>query len=82
MLVDAFGNRLDPVGLPADNTLGYRPRELAPDACPPVDGSAADATLGGGAVVFRVPLEARRNPSLAPQVTSASGTRQRIAVDL
>jgi len=82
VLVDSFGTRLEPVGLPAANELAYRPRELEPDRCLPPDGSAADATLGGGAVVFRVPLEVRRNPPLALEITSATGERQTIAVDL
>lgn len=81
VLKDAFGNRLQPVGLPAENELAYRPRELEPERCLPADGSPADATLGGGAVVFRVPLEVRRNPPLALEITSATGERQSVAVD-
>lgn len=82
MLVDSFGNRLKPVELPADNPLAYRPRELAPGQCVPAESSAPDATLAGGAVVFRVPLEVRRNPPLALEITSASGEQQSVAVDL
>jgi hypothetical protein len=81
VLVDAFGSRLQPVDLPAGNELAYRPAS-SPRAGLPRGGSAADATLGGGAVVFRVPLDVRRNPPLALEITSASGARQRIAVDL
>jgi hypothetical protein len=82
ILKDAFGNHLEPVELPADNELAYRPEELAPDACLPADGSAAEATLGGGALVFRMPLEIRRNPPLGLQISSGAGERQTVAIDL
>ena len=82
ILKDAFGNRLQPVELPADNELAYRPDELAPDECLPADGAAAEATLGGGALVFRVPLEIRRNPPLGLQITTGTGQQQTVAVDL
>lgn len=82
ILVDAFGNRLQPVALPAGNELAYRPRELAAGECLPADGSAAEATLGGGALVFRVPVEIRRNPPLGLRITSETGRRQTIAIDL
>ncbi len=82
ILEDAFGTRLQPVELPADNQLAYRPRELAPGECLPPDGSAAEATLGGGALVFRVPLEIRRNPPLGLRIGSGTGERQTVAIDL
>lgn len=82
VLKDAFGNRIKPVELPADNELAYRPRELTADECAPAEGSAPDATLSGGALVFRVPLEIRRNTPLGLEITSPSGRRQTVRIDL
>ncbi|MDQ3669777.1 MAG: hypothetical protein M3377_05795 [Actinomycetota bacterium] len=82
VLKDAFGTRLETVVLAPVNALAYRPRPLAEDECLPADGSAADTTLGGGALVFRVPMDVRRNTPLGLEITAPSGQRQTIEIGL
>lgn len=82
VLKDAFGNRIKPVELPTDNALAYRPSKLAAGQCVPEESSVPDATLEGGALVFRVGLEVRRNPPLGLEITSPSGRRQTVRIDL
>lgn len=82
VLKDAFGNRVKPVELPADNALAYRPGKLSAGQCAPEEGSVPDATLEGGALVFRVSLEVRRNTPLGLEISSPSGRRQTVGIDL
>ncbi|CAA9470728.1 MAG: hypothetical protein AVDCRST_MAG53-1267 [uncultured Solirubrobacteraceae bacterium] len=82
VLKDAFGTRIEPVEPAPDNALAYRPRELREDECLPESASAADETLGGRALVFRVPLKIRRNVPLGLEITGESGRRQTIEIGL
>lgn len=82
VLKDAFGTRIEPVMLAADNALAYRPRRLAAGECLPEDASAAEETLGGRALVFLVPLKVRRNFPLGLEITAKSGAQQTIELGL
>lgn len=82
MLEDAFGTRLQPVELAADNALAYQPQQLAKGEYLLADGSPAEATLGGGALVFRVSLDVRRNAPLGLEIITASGECATIEISL
>jgi hypothetical protein len=76
-LEDAFGERFEPRMLRTDDTFGYRATTIQPGTCVPREGSPADHTLGGAALVFSVPFDSARE---RPMVLSLGDAR--IELDL
>ncbi len=81
-LVGAFGQRIAPSELPPTNPFEYDPRRLPTDRCLPEPGSVADRVIDGALVLFNVPVEFFSERPVALEVTSVSGTRKRVIVDL
>ena len=80
-LVGAFGQRITPTELPPSNPYEYDPRPLRPDRCLPAAGSVEGANTGA-LVLFNIPVEFFSERPVALEVTSASGRRERVVVDL
>lgn len=81
-LVGAFGQRIDPTELPPTNPFEYDPQPLHADRCLPEPGSVADRAIAGALLLFNIPVEFFSERPVALEVTSASGRRERVVVDL
>ena len=81
-LVGAFGQRISPTELPPDNAFEYDPRPLRADRCLPEPGSAGDRVTEGALVLFNIPVAFFSERPVALEVTSDSGERERVIVDL
>ncbi|HEV2060618.1 MAG TPA: hypothetical protein VGR11_14780, partial [Solirubrobacteraceae bacterium] len=81
-LVGAFGQRFSPTELPAGNPFDYDPEPLPPDRCLPEPGSVDDRVIEGALVLFNIPVEFFSERPVALEVTSDSGERERVIVDL
>ncbi len=80
-LVDAFGQEVAPVELPADDGFRLEPTTLGPDECLPAAGSPAERVLDGALVLFEAPLELLDDRPVALEVRSG-GERARVALDV
>jgi hypothetical protein len=81
-LIDAFGKRVRPVGLPAENPFAYAPVPLEPYECLPAPGSVADRAADGALVLFDVPVDFLGERPIAFEIAGASGQRERVLLDL
>lgn len=81
-LVGAFGERIAPTELPPSNPFEYDPRPLRPGQCLPRQGSVDDQVAEGSLVLFNIPVEFFSERPVALEVTSQSGRRERVIVDL
>lgn len=81
-LVGAFGKRISPTDLPPSNPFEYEPRPLRPDECVPEQGSVGDRVGEGSLVLFNTPTDFFSERPVALEVTSESGKRERVIVDL
>jgi len=80
-LVDAFGQEVAPVALPASEDVAYVPRTVEPGACLPADGSVAARVLDGALVLFDAPLELLEDRPVALEVRDGD-ERARVALDV
>jgi hypothetical protein len=61
-VIDSAGNEFEPIDLDPDNPFAYQPVTLEPGDCIPEEGSLANASPTGGALLmFELPLEAVEN---------------------
>jgi hypothetical protein len=82
-LEDAFGNTFAARNTDVDPELAYDPRRLQPEACEPADGSAAEETYNGAALVFSVPFDAvQRRPMILEIQPRDGGAPARVQLDL
>jgi len=80
-LVDAFGQEVAPVRLPASEDVAYAPRTVEPGECLPPDGSVAARVLDGALVLFDAPLELLEDRPVALEVRDGDD-RARVALDV
>jgi hypothetical protein len=82
-LEDAFGHGFAPLDADVDSELTYEPHRLQPEACLPADGSAAEETYNGAALIFSVPFDAvQRRPMILSLQPRGGGTPARVQLDL
>jgi hypothetical protein len=74
-IVDTQGDEFEPIELdPAVNDFVYEPTELQPgEILPAKDTPAADNTIRGGLILFKVTTEALANRPLELEIESPSG---------
>ena len=72
-LEDAFGSTFRPLDATVHPELTYQPRRLEPNGCEPADGSPADETFNGAALVFSVPFDAVQRRPRASGRSRSSG---------
>lgn len=81
-LEDAFGDEFEPLPNVGD-TFAYRPQPLRPDACLPTEGSAADQTFPGAALLFKLGFDDVRERPLILELRSQSDSETfRIQLDV
>lgn len=81
-LVDAFGERVEPVDLPASNPFAYEPGLVGPGECLPPSGSVSDRVTEGALVLFEVTDEFLAERPVALEVSGTRGERHRVELDL
>jgi hypothetical protein len=81
-LLDAFGERVLPVELPASNAFAYTPRRVEPGDCLPPTGSVADRAADGALLLFEIPYAMFDERPLALEVVGPSGERRSVLLDL
>jgi hypothetical protein len=74
-LVGAFGGRVPPVALSADNAFAFHAQPLPPDRCEPRAGSAADHTAAGALVLFDIDPDMLDNRPLALRIADGGEIR-------
>lgn len=77
ILEDAFGEVFEPQPGQTADELEYTAVPLEGEECAPREGSAADQTFGGGALVFEVPFESVGQRPLVLQITAPDGSQER-----
>jgi hypothetical protein len=86
VLENSLGQPFEPLDAEPDDDYAYQPRRLAPGECLPTEGSAADLTFDGTAVVFELPFDAVQNRPLVLELRPRDGAAEagevRIELDL
>src|SRR3954470_986156 len=71
VMFDTQGNQWRPIPLGADNVFAYRPLTLSPSQIlPQPDTAAAESTVQGALLLFRLPFENLQNRPLVLHVTN------------
>lgn len=83
VLEDAFGQVFRPLRSGVDPELTYRARTLAPGVCIPAEGSPANESFNGAALVYEVPFDAvQERPMVLEIRPRGGGEPARIQLDL
>jgi hypothetical protein len=82
-LSDTQGHTWRPIPLPADNVFGYRPVDLPANGVLPVpDSPAAENTIQGSLVLFKIPFANLQNRPLVLKIVNPVDPAQSAEVDL
>jgi hypothetical protein len=82
-LSDTQGNKWRPIPLPAQNVFAYRPVNLPPNTVLPfLDTPAAENTIQGSLLLFKVPYANFQNRPLLLKIVDPTDTAQSAEVEL
>lgn len=82
-LSDTQGHTWRPVQLPADNAFAYRPITVPADSVAPLpDTPAAETTIQGSLLLFKVPYSNLQNRPLVLKIFDPADRSQSVEVDL